>query len=80
MRLISYSGRVEKITDAAHDGCVVCVRWNRNGTAVATGGEDGALKTWSPTGMIRATVAQGDTPIYALAWSPDNSSVQLLLI
>lgn len=30
--------------------------------------------------MIRATVAQGDKPIYALSWSPDNSSVQLLLI
>lgn len=78
LRLISYSGRLEKVTDAVHDGSVVCVSWNRNGTAVATGGEDGALKTWSSTGMIRATVAQGDKPIYSLAWSPDNSSVQLL--
>lgn len=79
LRLLSYSGRLEKVTDAAHDGSVVCVRWNRNGTAVATGGEDGALKTWSATGMIRATVAQGDKPIYSLAWSPDNTSVQFLL-
>lgn len=75
LRLLSYSGRIERVTDAAHDGSVVCVRWNRNGTAVATGGEDGALKTWSATAMIRATVAQSDKPVYSLAWSPDNTSV-----
>jgi hypothetical protein len=80
LRLLSCLGRVEKVTDAAHDGSVVSVRWNRNGTAIATGGEDGALKTWSSSGMIRATVTQGDKPIYSLAWSPDNTSVKFLSV
>ena len=78
LRLLSASGSVETTADGAHAGAVIQVRWNHAGTALATGGEDGSVKTWSASGMLRATVAAGDTPVYALAWSPDSSLVCVL--
>ena len=40
-----------------------------------TGGEDGAVKIWSRSGMLRSTLAQNAAPVYALAWAPDTQSV-----
>ena len=40
-----------------------------------TGGEDGAVKIWSRSGMLRSTLVQSASPVYALAWSPDSSQV-----
>lgn len=42
-----------------------------------TGGEDGHVKVWSRSGMLRSTVVQTNTPVYSAAWSPD--SLQVLL-
>ena len=38
-------------------------------------GEDGLVKVWSRSGMLRSTVVRGNQPVLAAAWSPDNSSV-----
>jgi intraflagellar transport protein 80 len=76
LRLMTNSGKVEKVGAGGHSGAITQVRWNHTGTEIATGGEDGAVKTWSSVGMVRATVAHGDTPIYSLAWSPDSTMVR----
>ncbi|XP_072180610.1 intraflagellar transport protein 80 homolog [Diadema setosum] len=55
--LISKSGRVEKSVDA-HRGAVLSGRWSYDGTAMATAGEDGQVKIWSRSGMLRSTLAQ----------------------
>jgi WD40 repeat protein len=34
-------------TAARMQGAVICIRWNNEGTAIATGGEDGVIKIWS---------------------------------
>jgi intraflagellar transport protein 80 len=65
---------VEKAVEA-HTGALISLRWNHDGTAVATSGEDGGVKVWSRNGMLRTTLASGDRPVYCLAWSPDNESV-----
>ncbi|XP_050572752.1 intraflagellar transport protein 80 homolog, partial [Cygnus atratus] len=57
--LISKSGRVEKSVEA-HCGAVLAGRWNSEGTALATVGEDGQVKIWSKSGMLRSTLAQQD--------------------
>lgn len=75
LRLMTASGKVEKTGEGGHSGAVTQVRWNHTGTEIATGGEDGAVKTWSSLGMLRTTVAHGDTPIYSLVWSPDSTKV-----
>lgn len=64
VKLVSKSGRVEKSVDA-HTGAVVALRWNHDGTALATCGEDGAVKVWSRAGMLRATIAQLGAPARA---------------
>lgn len=51
------SGREEKKVPA-HHGAAVALSWNHEGSALVSGGEDGAVKVWSRNGMLRSTVAQ----------------------
>ena len=69
--LVSRSGRVDARVDGAHEGACVCVRWNSDGTALATTGEDGRAKLWSRSAMLRSTVAQAPSAVYACAFGPD---------
>ncbi|KAJ4459892.1 putative intraflagellar transport protein 80 [Paratrimastix pyriformis] len=57
----------------AHRGAVLCVRWSRDGTQTATGGEDGLVQLWSRTEASK--VAQAEHPIYALAWGATNDQI-----
>ncbi|XP_062833582.1 intraflagellar transport protein 80 homolog isoform X2 [Anolis carolinensis] len=72
--LISKTGRVEKSVEA-HCGAVLAGRWNYEGTALVTVGEDGQIKIWSKSGMLRSTLAQQGTPIYSVAWGPDSEKI-----
>ncbi|XP_054838570.1 intraflagellar transport protein 80 homolog isoform X3 [Eublepharis macularius] len=38
-------------------------------------GEDGQIKIWSKSGMLRSTLAQQGTPIYSVAWGPDSEKI-----
>lgn len=40
-----------------------------------TAGEDGQVKIWSRSGMLRSTIVQSDTPVYSAVWSPDSNQV-----
>ena len=68
------SGRTERVIDA-HKGAVVGAKWNADGTSLLTSGEDGVLKIWSRSGMLRSTHAQADSPIYSAVWSPFSTGV-----
>ena len=56
-------------------GACLTGRWSHDGAGIVTGGEDGAVKIWSRSGMLRSTLAANSVPVYALAWSPDASAV-----
>eukprot|EP00041_Stephanoeca_diplocostata_P034393 m.1171186 g.1171186 ORF g.1171186 m.1171186 type:complete len:779 (+) comp24512_c0_seq6:118-2454(+) len=73
-RLVSGAGRTEKTVDA-HRGAITSLRWSPDGSALATVGEDGQIKIWSKTGMLRATLAQGGMAVYSVAWSPAADKV-----
>ncbi|CAM1296321.1 IFT80 (predicted) [Pycnogonum litorale] len=60
---ISKNGRVEKTIDG-HKGAVLCGRWSFDATALLTGGEDGLIKIWSRSGMLRSTLASNSLYIY----------------
>uniref|UniRef100_A0A8B9LBR6 Intraflagellar transport 80 homolog (Chlamydomonas) n=1 Tax=Astyanax mexicanus TaxID=7994 RepID=A0A8B9LBR6_ASTMX len=72
--LISKTGRIEKSVEA-HRGAVLAGRWNYDGTALITAGEDGQIKIWSKSGMLRSTLAQQGTPVYSVAWGPDSDRI-----
>ncbi|XP_051966276.1 intraflagellar transport protein 80 homolog isoform X2 [Xyrauchen texanus] len=74
LHLLSKSGRIEKSVEA-HKGAVLAGRWNHDGTALITAGEDGQLKIWSKSGMLRSTLAQLGSPVYCVSWAPDSSRV-----
>nr|CAH8839961.1 unnamed protein product [Trichobilharzia regenti] len=73
--IVSKGGRIERTSDA-HQGAVLSVKWNYDGTSFATSGEDGQIKIWSRSGMLRSTLCQHGFPIYSIAWGT-NSSVML---
>lgn len=39
------------------------------------GGEDGQIKIWSRSGMLRSKIIQEATPIYSATWSPDSNQI-----
>ena len=55
--IIGKSGRVEKSVEA-HKGAVLSGRWSYDGSALLTAGEDGQVKIWSRSGMLRSTLTQ----------------------
>jgi len=69
-RIMSEAGREEKRVDA-HRGAVISVKWSFDGSAIATAGEDGCVKVWSRSGMLRSTLTQMPNAIYSVVWSPD---------
>mmetsp|Transcript_43977 Transcript_43977/g.71548 ORF Transcript_43977/g.71548 Transcript_43977/m.71548 type:complete len:763 (+) Transcript_43977:114-2402(+) len=73
-KLVSKTGRLEKSVDA-HKGAVIAIRWNYEGTALVTAGEDGFVKIWSRAGIFRSTLAQTDRAVYSVAWGPDSDQV-----
>ena len=75
--LFKKGGRLEKNIDA-HVGVVCCLKWNSDGSSLATSGEDGMIKIWSRLGMLRSTLVHSESPIYSLAWSPCNEQVSYL--
>eukprot|EP00927_Polykrikos_kofoidii_P055816 TRINITY_DN50010_c0_g1_i1.p1 TRINITY_DN50010_c0_g1~~TRINITY_DN50010_c0_g1_i1.p1 ORF type:complete len:794 (-),score=146.49 TRINITY_DN50010_c0_g1_i1:74-2152(-) len=70
VRLMSDTGREEKKVEA-HRGAVISLKWGFDGSALATAGEDGSVKVWSRSGMLRSTLAQMPQAIYSVVWSPD---------
>mmetsp|Transcript_39397 Transcript_39397/g.47784 ORF Transcript_39397/g.47784 Transcript_39397/m.47784 type:complete len:763 (-) Transcript_39397:804-3092(-) len=73
-KIVGKNGRTEKSVDA-HRGAVISLRWNYEGTALVTAGEDGLVKVWSRSGMLRSTLAQTDHSVYSVAWGPDSDQV-----
>ena len=59
----------------AHKGAVVCLRWNYEGTAIVTGGEDGCLKVWNKGGQLRSTLTSTGKCVHSLVWGPSNEQV-----
>ncbi|KAL0273596.1 UNVERIFIED_CONTAM: hypothetical protein PYX00_006229 [Menopon gallinae] len=72
--LIHKNGRLEKSVEA-HKGAALVGQWSYDGAGLLTAGEDGQVKIWSRSGMLRSTILQGDVPIYTAAWSSDSNQV-----
>ena len=85
VRIIGRHGRVEAVAKSAHTGAVTCVRWNHEGTALATVGEDAAVRIWSSDlterSRLSAEIASdGDkaaSGVYCCCWSGDGDAVLL---
>jgi len=73
-RLLGKNGKEEKKVEA-HTGAVICLRFSYDGSSICTSGQDGFVKVWSRSGMLRASIAQMPSAVYCVAWSPDCEQV-----
>jgi intraflagellar transport protein 80 len=60
--IMTKNGKIEKSVDA-HKGACVAVRWSSDGTMIVSSGEDGHVKLWSKSGMLRSTLVQSSMKI-----------------
>ena len=70
--LLSPSGEVMKTIDI-HSGSVTHLQFSSDGHSLISAGEDGTVKLWSTSGMLRKKVSNLKAPITSLHWSPDTS-------
>ncbi|CAB0003037.1 unnamed protein product [Nesidiocoris tenuis] len=71
--LLGKSGRIEKSVEA-HKGAVLVAQWAFDGASFLTCGEDGQVKVWSRSGMLRTVPVQASgVPIYSACWGPDSN-------
>lgn len=68
--------RLDKLIPEAHkDSCILAIAWSPDGSALCSGGEDGAVKVWSRGGMLRTLLSQCNAAVSSVAWSPDGKSI-----
>ncbi|XP_034464329.1 intraflagellar transport protein 80 homolog [Hippoglossus hippoglossus] len=72
--LVSKIGHIEQSVEA-HRGAVLAGRWNYDGSALVTAGEDGQIKMWSKSGMPCSTLASQGSAVYSVTWSPDSKRI-----
>ena len=75
LKIISRTGKIEKVIDSAHSTAIICIKWSAEGQAIATSGEDGIVKIWSRQGVLRSKLVETSSPIYAIAWSYDENYI-----
>ncbi|XP_071453999.1 intraflagellar transport protein 80 homolog [Hetaerina americana] len=77
--LIGKNGRIEKSVEA-HKGAVLVGRWNNDGSSFLTGGEEGWVKGWSRSGLLRwslepVAIENETLAVHCASWAPDANSV-----
>lgn len=72
--ILNKSARVER-NIAAHSTAITTGRWSPDGAGLLTAGEDGVVKVWSRSGMLRSTVIQNEGAIRCACWSPASTAI-----
>lgn len=73
--ILNRSARVERNV-TAHTAAISQGRWSPDGAGLLTAGEDGAIKVWSRSGMLRSTVVQNEpTAVRCACWSPASDAI-----
>ena len=73
LTIVTKTGKIEKTVENAHATAIICIKWNSDGQAIATSGEDGIVKIWSKQGVLRSKLVENSSPVYSIAWSPDEN-------
>lgn len=81
--ILNRSARVERNVTAHAPAAITQGRWSPDGAGLLTAGEDGAIKVWSRSGMLRSTVVAHsgtgtDASIAAIrcaCWSPASDAI-----
>lgn len=60
---------------SAHNAAITSCRWSSDGSGLLTSAEDGAIKIFSRTGMLRSTVIQNEGLIVCARWAPNSIAI-----
>lgn len=73
--ILNKNVRVERNILAHTDSTITSGRWSPDGAGILTSGEDGIIKVWSRSGMLRSTVVQNEGLIRCAHWSPKSDAI-----
>jgi intraflagellar transport protein 80 len=51
--IVNRFGKVDKTIQDAHKGSITSIKWSHDGQTICSTGEDGTVKIWSKSGMLR---------------------------
>ncbi|KJH48737.1 WD domain, G-beta repeat protein [Dictyocaulus viviparus] len=74
IHFVNKNGKIEKSFEA-HKGAVLQIRWSPDGTGLLSCGEDGAVKLWSRSGLLRSVIAQMPNPVYCIAFDSASNNI-----
>lgn len=77
LRLLTRGGSAEerRAETSSSGAAALCVRWSPDGGAIATGAEDGSVRIFSRSALLRTQLASTGRATYCLAWGPDGQSL-----
>lgn len=73
--ILNKNVRVERNVLAHSDRTITSGRWSPDGAGIMTAAEDGTIKVWSRSGMLRSTVVQNEGLIRCAQWSPKSDAI-----
>lgn len=73
--ILNKNARVERNIIAHPDRTITAGRWSPDGAGIMTAGEDGMIKVWSRSGMLRSTVVQNEGVIRSACWAPKSDAI-----
>lgn len=73
--ILNKNARIERNIVAHQDTTITAGRWSQDGAGIMTAAEDGMIKIWSRSGMLRSTVVQNEGLIRAACWSPKSDAI-----
>ncbi|XP_037959690.1 intraflagellar transport protein 80 homolog [Teleopsis dalmanni] len=72
--ILNKSARVERNV-TAHAAAINSARYSPDGAGLLTAADDGQIKIWSRSGMLRSTVIQSYEPVFCARWAPNSMSI-----
>ena len=67
--------RIEAREITTQQGNVQSMSWSSDGQMLATGGEDGSVKLWSPAGELLQSIDAQQGGVFSVSWSSDGQTL-----
>lgn len=73
--IVNRFGKVDKTIQDAHKGSITSIKWSHDGQTICSTGEDGTVKIWSKSGMLRTELLTLEQGVYSVDWNAEDDYI-----